>query len=94
MSKKGILLCGHGTRVKRGEEAFKKFAAEFAQRVPQYEVEPGFLELSVPDFEVGIKRLVAKGPFWKIMNHTIMDMIITMDTSVVGITMIVMCIKS
>lgn len=61
MSKKGILLCGHGTRVKRGEEAFKQFAAKFAQRVPQYEVEPGFLELSKPDFEAGVKRLVAKG---------------------------------
>jgi len=61
MSKKGILLCGHGTRVKRGEEAFKQFAAEFSQRVPQYEVEPGFLELSKPDFEAGVKRLVANG---------------------------------
>ncbi len=61
MTKKGILLCGHGTRVKRGEEAFKQFAVDFAQRVPQYEVEPGFLELSEPDFETGVKRLVAKG---------------------------------
>jgi len=61
MFKKGILLCGHGTRVKRGEEAFKKYAKEFALLLPDYEVEAGFLELSEPDFETGVKKLVEKG---------------------------------
>ncbi|WP_289053825.1 sirohydrochlorin chelatase [Carboxylicivirga marina] len=61
MSKKGILLCGHGTRVKRGEEAFLNYVHLFAQLVPGCEVEAGFLELSEPDFEEGVKRLVNKG---------------------------------
>lgn len=61
MSKKGILLCGHGTRVQRGEEAFKAFAAQFAKRMTNYEVEAGFLELSEPDFEAGVKQLAEKG---------------------------------
>ena len=61
MSKKGILLCGHGTRVKRGEEAFKKYAKEFALLLPDYEVEAGFLELSEPDFEAGVKALAERG---------------------------------
>ncbi len=61
MSKKGILLCGHGTRVKRGEEAFKKYAEEFAQLLPGYEVEAGFLELSEPDFEEGVRLLTERG---------------------------------
>lgn len=61
MCKKGVLLCGHGTRVKRGEEAFKQYAGEFAKRLPDYEVEAGFLELSQPDFEQGVKSLASKG---------------------------------
>ncbi|GEM_PF-1100491 len=61
MCKKGVLLCGHGTRVKRGEEAFKQYVDEFAKLLPEYEVEAGFLELSQPDFEHGVKNLVEKG---------------------------------
>ena len=61
MCKKGVLLCGHGTRVKRGEEAFKQYAGEFAKLLPDYEVEAGFLELSQPDFEQGVKSLAGKG---------------------------------
>jgi len=61
MSKKGVLLCGHGTRVKRGEEAFISYAKRFARLLPDYEVEAGFLELSEPDFEAGVKQLAEKG---------------------------------
>lgn len=59
--KKGILLCGHGTRVKNGAEAFKKFAEDFKLHLEGYEFSAGFLELSEPDFEQGIKNLVEKG---------------------------------
>ena len=58
---KGILLCGHGTRVQFGELAFKAFAEKFASTITDYEVEYGFLELSQPDFEQGVSKLKAKG---------------------------------
>ncbi|MCG8582507.1 MAG: sirohydrochlorin chelatase, partial [Bacteroidales bacterium] len=61
MSKKGVLICGHGTRVKRGEEAFLKYTKQVAALLPDYEVEAGFLELSEPDFEEGVKRLAQRG---------------------------------
>lgn len=58
---KGILLCGHGTRVQVGESAFKAFAEKFTSTITGYEVEYGFLELSQPDFEQGVSKLKAKG---------------------------------
>ena len=61
MSKKGILLCGHGTCKERGAKAFQEFAERFASQATDYEVEYGFLELSEPDFETGVNRLVEKG---------------------------------
>ncbi|WP_461629524.1 sirohydrochlorin chelatase [Labilibaculum euxinus] len=61
MNRKGILLCGHGTRKERGAKAFQEFAERFASQTTHYEVEFGFLELSEPDFETGVKRLVEKG---------------------------------
>ncbi|TRX70219.1 sirohydrochlorin chelatase [Carboxylicivirga sp. M1479] len=61
MHKKGVLLCGHGTRVKQGEEAFIAYARRFAAMLPEYEVEAGFLELSEPDFEKGVKNLIERG---------------------------------
>lgn len=61
MSRKGILICGHGTCKERGAKAFQEFAEQFASQTTDYEVEYGFLELSVPDFETGVKRLVEKG---------------------------------
>lgn len=61
MERKGILICGHGTRKERGAKAFEEFASRFAAQSGEYEVEYGFLELSEPDFETGVKRLVEKG---------------------------------
>ncbi|MBS2211760.1 sirohydrochlorin chelatase [Carboxylicivirga mesophila] len=61
MSKKGVLICGHGTRVKRGEEAFLKYTKQIEALLTDYEVEAGFLELSEPGFEEGVKRLAQRG---------------------------------
>jgi sirohydrochlorin cobaltochelatase len=61
MNRKGILICGHGTRKDRGAKAFQEFAERFAAQTTDYEVEYGFLELSEPNFETGVKRLVEKG---------------------------------
>lgn len=61
MSKKGILLCGHGTRLKTGVQAFHDFAEDFQNQIEGYETTAAFLELSEPDFDTGVKKLVDKG---------------------------------
>lgn len=61
MNKKGILLCGHGTRIAEGVQDFNKFAEIFASQVEDFEVTSAFLELSEPDFDTGVKKLIAKG---------------------------------
>ena len=42
--KKGILLCGHGSRTKGGTDAFKGLIAKLKERYSDYEVDYGFLE--------------------------------------------------
>lgn len=61
MNKKGILLCGHGTRLAEGAENFKAFAKGFQDQIEGYETASAFLELCEPDFDAGVKELVDKG---------------------------------
>lgn len=59
--KKGILLCGHGTRRKTGTDAFKTLVAILKERYSEYEVDYGFLEFSHPLYEAAVERLYEKG---------------------------------
>ena len=59
--KKGILLCGHGTRKKQGTEAFKKLVAVLKERYTEYVVDYGFLEFNHPLYEAAVERLYQKG---------------------------------
>ncbi|PVX52164.1 sirohydrochlorin cobaltochelatase [Balneicella halophila] len=61
MEKKGIMLCGHGTRLKTGVEAFNQFAEEFQNQIDGYETTSAFMEFAQPDFEAGVKKLADKG---------------------------------
>lgn len=61
MNKKGILLCGHGSRLKEGTEAFHLFSEGFQSQLDGYETTAAFLELAEPDFDMGVKKLVNKG---------------------------------
>ncbi len=61
MNKKGILLCGHGTRLAEGAENFKAFAKGFQTQIEGYETASAFLELCEPDFDAGVKELADKG---------------------------------
>lgn len=61
MSKKGLLLCGHGTRLKEGVQAFHDFAVGFQSQIEGYQTTAAFLELAEPDFDTGVKKLVDKG---------------------------------
>lgn len=59
--KKGILLCGHGSRTKSGTDAFKELVASLKARYTEYEVDYGFLEFNHPVYEASIERMYQKG---------------------------------
>lgn len=59
--KKGILLCGHGSRRTSGTESFKKLVAILKERYSDYEVDYGFLEFNHPLYEASVERLYQKG---------------------------------
>ncbi|WNH12487.1 sirohydrochlorin chelatase [Thalassobellus suaedae] len=59
--KKGILLCGHGSRTKSGTDAFKELVAALQVRYTEYEVDYGFLEFNHPVYEASVERMYQKG---------------------------------
>ncbi|WP_155207097.1 sirohydrochlorin chelatase [Xanthovirga aplysinae] len=61
MSKKGILLCGHGSRKATGTAAFKNLVKILTQRYSTYEVDYGFLEFNHPLYEAAVERLYRRG---------------------------------
>lgn len=58
---RGILLVGHGTRRQEGNDQFRALGANLARRLPQWPVQPCFLELAEPDIQGGIAGLLAQG---------------------------------
>lgn len=60
--KKGILLCGHGSRKTAAVEAFKKLVEILKERYKnEYEVDYGFLEFNHPLYEASVERMYHKG---------------------------------
>ncbi|WP_022940289.1 sirohydrochlorin chelatase [Psychromonas hadalis] len=63
-SKKGIMICGHGSRDKDAEVEFSLVAAGLKKRFPELAIEYGFLEYSAPNIHMGLNRLIEQG-----VNH-------------------------
>lgn len=61
MSKKGIMICGHGSRDKDAEREFGLVAAGLRKWFPDIPVEYGFLEFSPPNIHTGLNRLIEAG---------------------------------
>jgi len=61
VSKKGIMVCGHGSRDKDAEREFGRVAAGLKKRFPDMPVEYGFLEFSAPNIHMGLNKLVEQG---------------------------------
>lgn len=61
MSKKGIMVCGHGSRDKDAEREFGLVAAGLKKRFPDMPVEYGFLEFSAPNIHMGLNALIEQG---------------------------------
>ena len=57
MYKKGIMICGHGSRSKDAEREFGLLAKGLKKRFPNIPVEFGFLEYSAPNIHMGLDAL-------------------------------------
>ena len=62
--KKGIMVCGHGSRDKDAEVEFSLVAEGLKKRFPEMPVEYGFLEYSAPNIHMGLNSLIEQG-----VNH-------------------------
>ena len=59
--KKGIMVCGHGSRDKDAEVEFSLVAEGLKKRFPELPVEYGFLEYSAPNIHMGLNSLIKQG---------------------------------
>ena len=57
----GVMLCGHGSRDVDAVAEFGNLARHLKHRLPQYEVESGFLEFATPIIKTGLDALKDKG---------------------------------
>lgn len=58
---KGVLLFGHGARNPEWVEPFERIRDAMKAREPNTPVEPGYLELSRPNFDEAVDCLVRQG---------------------------------
>ncbi len=61
MKRMGVMVCGHGSRDEQAVEEFALVAEGVRDRLPQFEVESGFLEFARPTLGEGLDALVARG---------------------------------
>ena len=59
MSKIGVMICGHGSRDVNAVAEFDAVARGLRERLPQYQVESGFLEFATPIIRDGLDKLHA-----------------------------------
>src|SRR3546814_4153155 len=55
------MLCGHGSRDARAVAEFTALATHLKTRLPQYDVDFGFLEFATPIIRDGLDALRARG---------------------------------
>ncbi|MCH7796284.1 MAG: CbiX/SirB N-terminal domain-containing protein, partial [Proteobacteria bacterium] len=61
MSEKfGVMVCGHGSRDVEAIREFEAVARGIRERLPQYDVESGFLEFARPIIREGLDKLRAR----------------------------------
>ncbi|MGF1612028.1 MAG: sirohydrochlorin chelatase [Kiloniellales bacterium] len=57
----GVMVCGHGSRDEDAIREFESVARGIRARLPQYDVESGFLEFARPVIREGLDKLRARG---------------------------------
>lgn len=60
-TKKGILICGHGSRDPDGVDGFKELVGLLKLRYPDRVVDYGFLEFSHPVYAAAVERMYLSG---------------------------------
>jgi sirohydrochlorin cobaltochelatase len=56
-----VMICGHGSRDDGAIEEFNSLAGHLTKRLPEFEVESGFLEFATPVIRTGLDKLKAQG---------------------------------
>ncbi len=56
----GVMVCGHGSRDVEAVREFEAVARGIRERLPQYDVESGFLEFAKPIIREGLDKLRAR----------------------------------
>ncbi|MBC8337800.1 MAG: sirohydrochlorin chelatase [Rhodospirillales bacterium] len=56
-----VMICGHGSRDDGAIEEFNKLAGHFSERLPEFNVESGFLEFATPVIRTGLEKLKERG---------------------------------
>lgn len=59
--KTAVMICGHGSRDVEAIQEFDLLATHLRQRLPQYDVESGFLEFARPVIRDGLEKLKERG---------------------------------
>jgi sirohydrochlorin cobaltochelatase len=59
--KTGLMICGHGSRDGGAVNQFNALAGHLKQRMPDYDVESGFLEFASPVLRTGLDKLKERG---------------------------------
>ena len=59
--KTAVMICGHGSRDDGAIEQFNKLAGHFSERLPDFDVESGFLEFATPVIRTGLDKLKERG---------------------------------
>lgn len=61
MKKIGVMVCGHGSRDVHAVKEFESVAEGLKGRLPEYDVESGFLEFATPVIREGLDKLRSRG---------------------------------
>jgi len=56
-----VMICGHGSRDDNAIEEFNKLAGHLSNRLPDFDVESGFLEFATPVIRTGLDKLKQRG---------------------------------
>ncbi|MCP5366257.1 MAG: sirohydrochlorin chelatase [Hyphomicrobiales bacterium] len=56
-----VMICGHGSRDEAAVREFNTLATHFRDRMPDYDVESGFLEFALPVIRTGLDKLRDRG---------------------------------
>ena len=59
--KTAVMICGHGSRDDAAIEEFNKLAGHLSKRLPDFDVESGFLEFATPVIRTGLDKLKDRG---------------------------------